>query len=218
MQHALLSERKIEHTLAAPDPMLFPQTLRPRQVHGTDVALVDARGRLSLSEADAVVCREPGIEVGIVTADCVPILVAIGEGRAVAAIHAGWRGLAAGVVENGLSTLLEEARSGEDRVAVIAPHIGACCYEVDQPVIEALQVRYADGLEDACRPSRPHHVHLDLGQLVMVILLKAGFRADQIGVVSDSCTSCSGKGFHSFRRDGDGAGRMLHRIVVSGSG
>lgn len=218
MEHPLLSQRKIQHTLGAPDPMLFPETLRPKQVHGIDVAMVDSERRLSLLEADAVVCREPGIGVGVVTADCVPVLAAIGGGRAVAAIHAGWRGLAAGVVENGLSILLEDAGPAEDRVAVIGPHIGACCYEVDQPVIEALQLRYAHGLEDACRPSRPGHVYLDLGKLVVAILLEAGFPAHQIGAVAESCTSCSAEAFHSFRRDGEAAGRMLHRIVVSGSG
>ncbi|MEE3328646.1 MAG: polyphenol oxidase family protein [Myxococcota bacterium] len=215
MQHVLLSQRGIDHTLAASDPRLFPETIRPRQVHGVEVAVADSQGQLSVTEADAVVCRQPGMGVGVVTADCVPILAAVGEGRVVAAIHAGWRGLAAGVVENGLASLLGDESSSEDRVAVVGPHIGPCCYEVDQPVMEALKVRYADWLEEASRPSRPDHVYLDLGRLVTGILSKAGFPAEQIGHMPNSCTSCSQKNFHSFRRDGEAAGRMLHRIVVS---
>jgi hypothetical protein len=168
-------------------------------------------------EADAVVCQQPGMGVGVVTADCVPILAALDGGRVVTAIHAGWRGLAAGVVESGLQKLFEDAKPGEDRVAVIGPYIGACCYEVDQPVLEALKLRYADWLDEACQTSRPNHVRLDLGKVVAPILLAAGFRADQIGQVPDSCTSCSDNHFHSFRRDGEAAGRMLHRIAVTRS-
>ena len=217
MQHALLSQRNIDHSLAVPDRSLFPETICPKQVHGTEVAIADQRGRLSVMEADAVVCQQPGMGVGVVTADCVPILAALGGGRVVAAIHAGWRGLAAGVIESGLQKLLEDAKPGEDRVAVIGPHIGACCYEVDKPVLEALIPRYADWLDEACQTSRPNHVRLDLAKVVAPILSAAGFRADQIGQVPDSCTSCSGDHFQSFRRDGEAAGRMLHRIAVTRS-
>jgi copper oxidase (laccase) domain-containing protein len=77
--------------------------------------------------------------------------------------------------------------------------------------------RYADWLDEACQTSRPNHVRLNLGKVVAPILSAAGFRADQIGQVPDSCTSCSSKDFHSFRRDGEAAGRMLHRIAVTRS-
>ena len=214
MQHSLFSQRNIDHTLAASDRSIFPETLCPQQVHGKEVASADQEGRLSAMKADAVVCRQPGIAVGVVTADCVPILAALGGGRVVVAVHAGWRGLAAGVVENGLQELLEDAKPGEDRVAVIGPYIGACCYEVDEPVLAALRPRYADWLDEACQASRPNHVRLDLGKVIAPILLAFGFEADQIGQVPDSCTSCSDDGFHSFRRDGESAGRMLHRIVA----
>ena len=218
MEHRLLSERKIDHTLAAPDPEHFPETVRAHQVHGVEVSVVDEQGRLSLSDADAVISRQPGLAIGVVTADCVPILVAIDEGRAVSAIHAGWRGLAAGVVEEALLALSAEGSfSGHDCVAVIGPHIGSCCYEVDGPVVEAFRPRYAEWLEEACRPSRPDHFHLDLGEVVTKVLLKAGFPRDQIGHVPDSCTLCSPEGFHSYRRDGESAGRMLHSIAASGS-
>ena len=215
MQHRLLSERGIEHELAVEDPGLSPATVRPHQVHGVDVSLVDEQGRLSLPEADAVISRQPGVDVGIVTADCVPILVAIDEGRAVCAIHAGWRGLAAGVVENALSVLWGgDSLRGGDRVAVVGPHIGSCCYEVDEPVLEALRSRYPQWLDAVCRPSRPGHVHLDLAKAVTEVLLEAGFQPEQIGFLPDSCTSCSSEGFHSYRRDGKRAGRMLHRIAA----
>ena len=218
MQHRLLSERKIDHALAVPDPALFPETVRPHQVHGVEVSVVDEQGRLSLSDADAVISRQPGLSVGIVTADCVPILVAIDEGRTVCAIHAGWRGLAAGVVEKALSSLSGDTSwASGDCVAVMGPHIGSCCYEVDEPVVDALRSRYGDWLAEVCQPSGPDHVHLDLQGVITRVLLRAGFPRDQIGSVPDSCTSCSSEGFHSYRRDGQAAGRMLHRIAAPGS-
>ena len=217
MQHPLLTEQKIDHVFGTRASGLHPEAACPRQVHGAEVAILDAHGRLDLSEADAVVCSSPGLRIGVVTADCVPVLAALGSGRVVAAIHAGWRGLAGGVVERGAGALLAHQQGDEDRVAVMGPYIGPCCYEVDARVIEALVARYGDLVEAASRFSRPGHVWLDLGGLVGAALHAAGFQTSRIGQMPDGCTSCHGDRYHSFRRDGERAGRMLHHIAASGS-
>jgi len=214
LQHPLLSEQNIDHVFGTRESGPHTEAVCPRQVHGASVAMLDAHGRLDLPEADAVVCSSPGLRIGIVTADCVPILAALGSGRVVAAIHAGWRGLAAGVVERGVEVLLTDQKVDEERVAVIGPHIGPCCYEVDAPVVDALAARYGDLVEGASRFSRPGHVWLDLGELVAAALHTAGFQTARIGRVPSSCTSCHGARYHSFRRDGERSGRMLHHIAA----
>jgi YfiH family protein len=182
---------------------------RPVQVHGAAVLSADSGG--ALGEGDASVATRPGVAVGVVTADCVPVLVAAG-GAAVAAVHAGWRGLAHGVIPRALEALAQAA-PGAALVAAIGPSIGPCCYEVDTPVIEAMQERFGAAAEAALRPARPGHALLDLAVLAHAALLAAGVPADSIGAVG-ACTRCEAERFHSFRRDGAGAGRLLSWIEV----
>jgi len=186
--------------------------LRPVQVHGAVVADADAGG--AGAEADAIVTATPGRRVAIVTADCVPLLVQAGE--AVAAIHGGWRGLAAGVVEAGIAAL--RTRDAAAPRAAIGPHIGPCCYEVDAPVLEGLRPRFGATLDEACTPSRPGHVQLDLGVLARAALLGAGLAPVAVGAAVAACTCCDAERFHSYRRDGAASGRLLHWIAAPATG
>lgn len=215
LHHDLLTELGLEHGFGTRDEPLREGVIRPVQVHGAAVARVAAGDRADPSEADAIVAVEPGHVIGVVTADCVPILVASSDGRAVAAIHAGWRGLAAGVVERGLRALSARAAEGSLR-AVVGPHIGPCCYEVDSPVLVALARRFGNSaLSRATAESRPGHAMLDLARLISDEF--DGFalpRSAQARVAG--CTQCDSTRFHSFRRDGDRAGRLLHFIKPCG--
>ena len=184
---------------------------RPVQVHGD--AVVSADSGLALGEADASVATRPGVSVGVVTADCVPVLVSAG-GRAVAAVHAGWRGLARGVIPRALEALAQAA-PGAELVAAVGPAIGPCCYEVDDPVLDALRARFGATTDGALRPARPGHALLDLAALARAALLAAGVPAGSIGAVA-ACTRCDPERFHSFRRDGKRAGRLLSWIQVPG--
>ncbi len=190
---------------------------RPRQVHGIAVVSAAACASDPPPVADAVISDSPGRRIGVVTADCVPILAASADGSAVAAIHAGWRGLAAGVVAAGLDALAVVAGPGVARIAVIGPHIGPCCYEVDAPVLDALESRFANGLGAATRPARPGRAMLDLALLVCRELEACGVAPESIDSLSDACTACHPERFHSFRRDGERAGRMQHYIAASGA-
>lgn len=186
-----------------------------RQVHGTRVIEVgDRRGALE-QDGDALVSSSPGASVGVVTADCVPILAASADGRAVAAIHAGWRGLAAGVIEAGVEALRRQAGAGQALVCAVGPSARGCCYEVDAPVIEGLRVRYARPLEEVLEPTSPGHYRLDLALLASRVLEGVGFAADQIGVDVRRCTICDPDHFESFRRDGSAAGRLRHFVNVA---
>ncbi len=168
----------------------------------------------AMPRADAAWTRAPGRAVGVVTADCVPVLLRAGAPEApplaVAAVHAGWRGLAAGVLERALFAL-RTACPGAPLHAAHGPAAGACCYEVDGPVCEALEARYPDALPAAATPSRPGHVMLDLARLARAALCAAGA---QCLPCAAHCTICNPR-FASYRRDGARAGRMLHWIRLA---
>lgn len=187
---------------------------RPTQVHGT--AVVDAEhclGAPARCEADAIVCDTPGLPVAVVTADCVPILLAAADGHAVAAVHAGWRGLAAGVIGCGVAALEARGVGADEVVAVVGPHIGACCYEVDGPVLDAMHNRFGTRSAAATRETRPGHARIDLGALAALALADAGVAASRLGAIADACTACDAARFHSFRRDGEESGRLVHFIA-----
>jgi len=101
-----------------------------RQVHGSVVAFADAPG--FYGEADGLITATPGLPIAIATADCVPVVLISEDARAV--VHAGWRGVAGGVVAEAIDAM-ERSGNPVDR-AVIGPHIGPCCYEVGQEVVD----------------------------------------------------------------------------------
>jgi polyphenol oxidase len=160
-----------------------------QQVHGDRVRQVSVPG--FQGEGDALVTEKHNILLAVRTADCLPIAVA-GDGI-VAAIHAGWRGLGAGIVEATLRVL-------ENRgplVAVVGPAICGSCYEVGKEVVDVLAGRAAREVF----VTRERHV--DLGALAVHVLQRAGVETERIAV----CTRC-GMGLHSHRRDGEAAGRQ----------
>jgi YfiH family protein len=213
LRHPLLSDRGIAHGFGVRGSASPEGVLRPRQVHGRAIVSAAACRERPAPAADGVVCAEPGVAVGVVTADCLPILAASGAGRVVAAIHAGWRGLAGGVVAEGIDALRRSA-GGARIVVAIGPHIGACCYEVDAPVIDALTHAFG-AIDDALRPTRPGHALLDLGSLAARALERSGVAVDDIGRLPGACTRCDALRFHSYRRDGPRAGRLVHYIAAA---
>jgi len=215
LTHPLLAGAGLAHgfgQLGSPQPA---DVIRPIQQHGREVAVAGDGGSIDPGEADAVVSTLDGVEVGVMTADCVPVLIAMDGGRVVAAVHAGWRGIAAGVVPSAFQAMTRFAAHPRRATAVIGPHIGACCYEVDAPVIEKLRVRFSKLLDSVLTPVRPDHWMLDLGALVRVELVRSGVHPANLGSFADACTCCDAARFHSHRRDGTRAGRLLHWIAAN---
>jgi YfiH family protein len=151
-------------------------------------------------EGDALSTEEAGLALSVITADCVPVLLA-GPGG-LAAIHAGWRGIVGRIIE---TTLKSQADLGE-WTAWVGPAIGACCYEVDRDV--AAQVAGASGPEIAI-PGPAGKPHLDLPGAARIQLQRAG-----VGevIVLPRCTRCDEANLWSYRREGKGAGRNLGLI------
>jgi hypothetical protein len=191
----------------APDPAGIA-AWRPRQVHGA--AVVEPPGaEAPPAPADAAISRAGGPAVGVVTADCVPLLLAAEGGAAVAAVHAGWRGLAAGVLEAAVERL-RTAAPGRALVAAIGPAAGGCCYEVGPEVIEA--VAPAAGRVAPGPRGRPL---LDLRGVAEDRLRGAGLAPEAIERVGP-CTVC-GQGWPSYRREGERAGRALAFVEPAGA-
>jgi len=214
LEHELLRSAGARHGFGLRGTQAPAGTLRPKQVHGSAVATL-RDGSERLGEADAAVCRAPGVAVAVVTADCVPILLATPGARVVAAVHAGWRGLAAGVVEAALAALAAEGARRGELVAAIGPHVGACCYEVDDPVLAALHARFGGALDAAANATRPGHARIDLGALARAALLQA-LAPGSVGGFDGTCTRCDAARFESHRRDGARAGRMVHWVHCGG--
>jgi YfiH family protein len=177
------------------------------QVHGARVLTVAGDPPvLSGAEGDAIVTDRPGVAVGVRTADCLPILLIADGGRAVAAVHAGWRGTVAGVAPAAVHTLA--ARYGvapESLTALLGPAIRPCCYEVGEEVTNAVRGRFPDWADQVLSPGPKGREHLDLAGLNRLQLLDAG-----VADVRDTghCTCCE-PAFDSHRRDGAAAGRMV---------
>lgn len=187
-----------------------------KQVHAAEVAVASsARPRpWPRPEADVLVSDDPGAAIGVRVADCVPLLLAEDTGRAVAAVHAGWRGLAARAVIAGVTALQERFGVRPERIiAAIGPCIGPCCYEVGRNTREAFQnAGHHPGLiERWFEPRRPDKFHLDLWRAARDQLEGAGVLPDSIHS-ADLCTKTNADAFHSYRADGNAVGRMLAAI------
>jgi YfiH family protein len=219
IRHPLFESIGVVHGFGTRESSAPPEVLRPVQVHGVEVLRIDTDDRISsgiAAEADAIVSRSPGQSIAIATADCLPVLASCESGTAVAAIHAGWRGLAKGVVEAGIEALRSISASGEPIRAVIGPHIGQCCYEIDEPVLEATTLRFGEeAVARASIETTRGHARLSLAALAHSELDRAGVPPDLRDTVAHSCTSCDIRRFHSFRRDGARAGRMVHFIATA---
>jgi YfiH family protein len=215
LRHALLSNIGVDHGFGVRGLGGLTDLRCPRQVHGVAIATAQqCAGQGSPFEADAVVSEETGVRIGVLTADCLPILLAGDRGRVVAAVHAGWRGLAGGVISACLAALRERLGKSEPIAAVIGPHIGKCCYEVDAPVLNAFAERFSEILPHAMRQTRPGHACLDLGLLAREALRAEGVESAQIGFLEGACTACDAERFYSYRRDGPETGRLVHFIAA----
>lgn len=166
----------------------------PEQVHGAQVQIVDAARTVDLTGADALVTAEPGIAVGVLVADCMPVLLADPGHRVVGAVHAGRRGLAAGVLQATLDAMTGLGADRASTYAVIGPAICGRCYEVPADMRAAVSVA-VPGTASETRSGTPA---LDLPSGAVGVLEAAGLaRVISCGL----CTAEDGR-LYSYRRDG----------------
>jgi len=192
-----------------------------RQVHGRTVVVANGNVEGMLEEhADAIVAEPSSLHaVGVRVADCGPVLVADTASGRVAALHAGWRGIVAGVVSAAINHLLSKNGAGSTRdfIAAIGPCIGACCFEVGEDV--AAQIALVSAPEVVVRRDGARDkAWVDLRRVIRWQLRAAGMLDEAIddvpGCSQSACTRCCAELFYSYRRDGDAAGRHLAVIAA----
>jgi polyphenol oxidase len=174
-------------------PGWFANLATVKQIHSA--ICVPAEGRCGvLGQGDALLDDRPGSVIAIRTADCIPILLVDERHRAVAAVHAGWRGTVARIAAAAVDQMAAEfGADPQDIHAAIGPGIGQCCYEV--------------GPEVAAQFGEQGRAHISLPGANRAQLLAAGVTPEKI-YASNLCTMCLPEEFHSFRRDGEAAGRL----------
>ena len=170
-----------------------------KQIHSDRVLTVESPG--PQGEGDALISNVPGIGLAIRTADCLPILIADTKNRAVAAIHAGWRGVVSGIGPKTIEAMSRLFDSKpEDLVIAVGPGIGACCFEV--------------GPEVAVQFSLSGRAKVDLVETLCRQLGRNGVAERQISAPK-LCSKCDPELFESYRRDGSAAGRMVAMIELA---
>jgi hypothetical protein len=214
-----------------------------RQIHSSVIRRVEARDvrgneMPAVLKGDGLMTDEPGVLLGIQTADCIPVLLADRKNRAVAAFHAGWRGTLARIVENGVGRMrLEYGSKPEHLVASIGPGIGQCCYAVGEEVRQEFEAQFMYAPElfrevydsDPVREKYPMlfltarapghseigpSLHLDLAEANRRQLLAAGLKKAAI-FMTGQCTSCQTDRFFSHRKEQGFTGRLMSVIGIA---
>ncbi len=177
------------------------------QVHGARVVRVDTPDK-DIEDADAMLTNVAGVGLGILTADCVPALLVAPSAKVAVAVHAGWRGTAAGVLPVAVAAVQREygVSVGDLRVA-LGPSIGGCCYEVESTIASQIERKWGS-LSHAAWQSAGERGRLDLRLANAEIMMRAGIPAENIVHVGP-CTACTVTDFFSHRREQGRTGRQL---------
>jgi polyphenol oxidase len=181
------------------------------QIHGNIVRVVEGSDFQNSDKGDALVTAKPGVVLSVRIADCCPILLATPDGRAVAAVHAGWRGAVAGVINQTVAKLCEISGSGAAQfLAAIGPCIGFDAFEVGPEVLAEFEKVFGSAAPVCHHPGGKGHVNLPAA--CQLQLLRAGLSFDRIDT-TDRCTYRDGENFFSHRRDHGVTGRMSALIA-----
>ena len=196
------NRRALQAALHLPTP---PRWLQ--QVHSPRAVRLDAATNADEPRADAAVASAPGVVLSILTADCLPVLFCTDDGREIAAAHAGWRGLAAGVLE---ATLAELQAPPAQILAWLGPCIGTASYEIGAEVRDAF-VTQTPAAEACFVATRPGHWLCDLAALARQRLDAAGLQR----IYGGGFDTFTDTRWYSYRRDGTRSGRFASLIWLA---
>lgn len=227
----LTAAHGFETRLGSLNDELPSPALRLRQVHGTEVLVVDASTELvpfqspALADrpcGDALITQRRGVTLAIATADCLPALAFDVVTGSVGAGHAGWRGIALGVLPAMMGAMVREfGTDPRDCVVALGPCIGAKVYRVADDVVTSFRAAglpmetFSEPRDETGGNGEPHRTWL------CDLVTAASFQLEACGVASahlhasGRCTFSEPDHFHSYRRDGDAAGRMLSGIALT---
>ncbi len=170
----------------------------PRQTHTNRVEIVRIPGRLP--SVDGIVTNRERLVLSIQVADCVPVFIHDSTNRIIGLIHAGWRGVVDGIIRNSVRSMEELGGDPADWRIVLGPSIQKCCFQIGREIVDRFEAQFVRRKEG--------EIFVDLQQLIIRQFVVAGVR--ETGIISTGqCTKCLAQDYHSYRRDGKQAGRMV---------
>jgi len=176
------------------------------QTHQTDSLWCNGSGHLHKHSADILLSDQTDTPLAVRTADCLPILLAEPQTGICAAVHAGWRGTAAGIAIKAVQAMCAHGANAEHIIASLGPCIGSCCFEIGEQAANALR---------KCTESASDFVQqtADLRQINRLQLCQSGLSEHNIELIH-ACTACDSKHFFSFRRDAGQTGRHIAIVAI----
>ena len=169
------------------------------QVHSNKIKLVDTP--CSVENFDGLISKSRSVVLSILVADCVPLFLYNPISKYFALIHSGWRGTDKNICQSAISKLIDQGDNSSTLLAIIGPSIGQCCFEVGEEVASRFDSSYSiKGKKD--------RMMLDLRGVLKDQLIRSGVKAYNI-FLNKQCTYCESELFHSYRREGSSAGRMI---------
>ena len=182
-----------------------------RQMHGDEIIEIKDKQLKEAGEADGMVTAEHGVYLGVLTADCVPLLFIAPKQRLAAAVHAGWRGTLAGIADKTVRLFNSQYNvAANDLEVALGPSIGVCCYEVNDDVAGPLMKKWGS-LTTPSIAVKDGKSFVNLSRLNRDILREAGVPGKQLFEVGP-CTRCAADDFFSYRRAGGETGRQISVI------
>ena len=191
------------------------------QTHTTNIRVVTEQDRgmgvtkvSSIKNTDGLVTNIPGIQLTVFCADCVPILLLDTNKKAIAAIHAGWRGTVNSIAKKAIDIMIENyGTNPKDILAGIGPSIGQCCFQVDEPVVKEFRQKLDFADDVIIKDTVPERYKIDLWETNRRILINCGVEQNNIEMTK-ICTMCHTDLFYSHRVMGNERGNMAGIIAL----
>ena len=191
------------------------------QTHTTNIRVVTEQDRgmgvtkkSTIKNTDGLVTNIPGIQLVVFCADCVPILLFDPNKKAIAAIHAGWRGTVNGIAKKAIQKMeLNYGTHAKDIIAGIGPSIGQCCFQVDEPVVKEFRQKLPFAEDVIMKDTVPERYKIDLWETNKRILMDCGVEQNNIELTK-ICTMCHTDLFYSHRVMGNDRGNMAGIIAL----
>ena len=196
------NERKLLSSLINLDPK---RIVNPQQVHSSEVKIVDEPGKIL--STDGIISSSKSLVLSIQVADCIPLYLADPENNVIGIVHAGWRGIEKGIVDNSINKMINLGADNKKIIAYIGPSIHQCCFEIGSEVAKKFPSNFQIN-GDANR------FFMDLQDLTKNLLMRNSISFNNI-VTSNECTKCNSDKYFSYRKTGSKSGRMIGVIGLT---
>ncbi len=196
------NERKLLSSLINLDPN---RIVNPQQVHSSKVKIVDEPGKIL--STDGIISSSKSLVLSIQVADCIPLYLADPENNVIGIVHAGWKGIEKGIVDNSINKMINLGADNKKIIAYIGPSIHQCCFEIRSEVAKKFPSNFQIN-GDANR------FFMDLQDLTKNLLMRNSISINNI-VTSNECTKCNSDKYFSYRKTGSKSGRMIGVIGLT---